>query len=270
MRQRLAALRWAAADTLREARLHARELGVAPAATLALSRVVGGTRQPRPPLWPLRLPGYRHPFYYREGTSDARVARNVLGRREYDCVAFLPGVETIFDLGGNVGAASFHLLHAYPRARIVFVEPDADNLRVARKNLAPWAGQVTFVPAGVWDETTDLVLDRGHYRDGGDWSFQVRPAHPGEVADLRGITVNDLLALSGFDRIDLVKMDIEAAEATVFRGNIAWLADTGAMAVELHGPTCESALAHALNGYEFDRAVAGELTVLTNLKPAGA
>ncbi len=268
MRQRLAALRWTAGDTLRQARAHARELGAAPAATLALSRLVGRTPQRHPPLWPLPLPDYRYPFLYREGTSDALVARNVLGRREYDCVSSLPHVETIFDLGGNVGAASFHLLHAYPNARVLFVEPDAGNLRVARKNLEPWAGQVTFVHAGVWDATTDLVVDRGGYRDGGEWSFQVRPARPGETADLRGVTVNDLLDLSGFDTIDLLKMDIEAAEAPVFRGDLAWLDRTRNAAIELHGPDCEAALAHALTGYASERAHSGELTVLTDIHPA--
>lgn len=268
MRHRLAALRWTLADTLREARAHARELGAPAAATLAVSRLVGRTPQARPPLWPLRLPGYRHPVHYREGTSDVLVLRQVLGGREYDCVSGEPAVRTIFDLGGNVGAASFHLLHAYPRATVVFVEPDADNLRVARRNLAPWAGQVTFVQAGVWDASVDLTVDRGGYRDGGEWAFQVRPTRPGETADLRGVTVADLLQLSGAATIDLLKMDIEAAEATVFRGDTAWLARTRTLAVELHGPACEAALAHALTGYAADRSTSGELTVLKNIRRA--
>ena len=236
MRHRLAALRWTLADALREAREHARELGAPAAATLAVSRLVGRTPQARPPLWPLRLPGYRHPVHYREGTSDALVLRQVLGGREYDCVSGEPAVRTIFDLGGNLGAASFHLLHAYPRATVVFVEPDADNLRVARRNLAPWAGQVTFVQAGVWDASVDLTVDRG-YRDGAEWSIQVRPTRPGEAADLRGVTVNDLLRDCGAGTIDLVKMDIEAAEATVFRGDTAWPPSTTAAITSSSNPT---------------------------------
>jgi len=269
MRHRLAALRWTLADALREARGHARELGAAAAATLAVSRLVGRTPQARPPLWRLRLPGYRHPFHYREGTSDALVVRQVLGGREYDCVSRVTDVRTVFDLGGNIGAASFHLLHAYPRARVVFVEPDAGNLRVARRNLAPWAGQVAFVRAGVWDASVDLTVDRGGYRDGSEWAFQVRPTRPGEAADLRGVTVNDLLRGCGAATIDLVKMDIEAAEATVFRGDTAWLAATRTLAVELHGPACEAALGHALAGYAAARSTSGELTVLRDIRRAG-
>ena len=267
MRRRLAHLRWTLAHLRWQAATYARELGVGPAATLALSGLIGGTPQPRPPLWPLHLRGYRHPFYYREGTSDKEVVRQVLGRREYDCVSGEPAVRTIFDLGGNIGAASFHLLHAYPRATVVFVEPDADNLRVARRNLAPWAGQVTFVRAGVWDASVDLTVDRG-YRDGAEWSIQVRPTRPGEAADLRGVTVNDLLRDCGAGTIDLVKMDIEAAEAVVFRGDTSWLAATRTLAVELHDADCVAALDHALTDYAADRSTSGELTVLKHIRRA--
>ena len=266
MRRRLAHWRWTLAHLRWLNATHARDLGAAPAAMLALSWLVGGTPQARPPLWRLRLPAYRHPFYYREGTSDKNVVRSVLGRREYDCVAHEAGVRTIFDLGGNIGAASFFLLHAYPDARVVFVEPDADNLRVARRNLAPWAGQVTFVQAGVWDASVDLTVDRGGYRDGAAWSFQVRPTRPGEVPDLRGVTVNDLLRDCGAATIDLVKMDIEAAEAVVFRGDTAWLGATRTLAVELHDPDCVAAFDEALRGYDADRSASDELTVLKGVR----
>lgn len=266
MRRRLAALRWHLEQAAGEAAADARELGGGPAATLALSGLIGGTAQAKPPLWPLHLRGYRHPFYYRAGTSDAQVVRQVLGRREHECVAHETGVRTVFDLGGNVGAASFFLLHTYPDARVTFVEPDAENLRVARRNLAPWAGQVTFVQAGVWDASVDLKVDRGHYRDGAAWSIQVRPTRPGEAADLRGVTVNDLLRDCGADGVDLVKMDIEAAEATVFRGDVSWLARTRTLAVELHDPDCVAALDSALAGYDAERTTSGELTVLKNIR----
>jgi len=265
LRQRLAHLRWQCAHATREATADARALGVAPAATLALGQVLGGTSQARPPLWSLRPRGFRHPFHYRPGTSDRLVVRQVLGRREYDCVAHETGVRTIFDLGGNIGAASYFLLHAYPDAQVVFVEPDGDNLRVARRNLAPWAGQVAFVQAGVWDASVGLTVDRGGYRDGEAWSIQVRPTRPGETADLRGVTVNDLLRDCGAATIDLVKMDIEAAEAVVFRGDTAWLAATRTLAVELHDADCVAAFDAALTGYDFVRSVADELTVLTGI-----
>lgn len=272
MRDRLVSLRRTLGDWLREGRIHRRDFGAASAATLALSRLLGRGRPPqaRPPLWPLRPPGFAHPAYYREGTSDSLVLRQVLGRREYACVGDLDNVETVFDLGGNVGATSLYLLHRYPRARVIFVEPDAGNLRVARRTLAPWAGQVTFVQAGVWDDSVGLRVERGSYRDGREWSIQVRPVRPGEAPDLLGVTVNDLVALCGVTRIDVLKMDIEAAEATVLRGDVSWLKITRAMAVELHGPDCAAALDAALAGYDCERSESGELTVVRDIRPRAA
>jgi FkbM family methyltransferase len=260
LRSRLSALRWQLADTWREAKMHAREfVSWKVARRLAYSRWM--SRGDSAKLWPLNLPGFAHPIYYRQGTSDVLVLRQVLAGREYDCVAHEPGVTTLFDLGGNIGAATFFLLHYYPEARVVFVEPDSGNLRVAQATLAPWAGQVTFVQAGVWDQSVGLNVERGQYRDGGEWAFQVRPVRPDETADLQGVTINDLLTQSGFDRIDLMKIDIEAAEETVFQGDTSFLARTKTLAIELHGPSCEAAVEAAVGAYPHMKTVVGETAI---------
>lgn len=209
----------------------------------------------------VRFPGFPHPIHYRPRSSDPDVIRQVFGLREYRCAIGLLGVEYILDCGANIGLTSLYLLHHYPAARAVVVEPDAGNMAVCRKNLAPFGDRVTFVQAGVWSASVPLVVDRGGYRDGREWSIQVRPARAGESPDLTARTVPELLAAGGFPRADIVKMDIEAAEAEVFTGPTDWVNSVRTLVIELHGPECERAVAKALSGRLACVGICGELTI---------
>ena len=249
----------------REIRTFAAAIGLPAAVRLWFAaRCLTGFRSLR--LSRIRPAGYDYPLYYRAGGSDARVIEQVLVHQEYAAVAALPGVEFIIDCGANIGCTTFYLLHRYPLARAVVVEPDAGNMAVCRRNLAPFRDRVTFVEAGVWPVAGPLVVDRGSYRDGAEWSIQVRPARPGEKPDVNAVTVPDLLAAAGFPRIDLLKIDIEGAEAELFDATAAgWLNTTRNLVVELHGPACERAVDEALAGFRFDRATTAELTIFLNL-----
>lgn len=219
----------------------------------------------------VRLPRYRYPVYYRLGGSDPLVVRHVFANREYAPIAALPDVRFIVDCGANIGCTTFYLLHRYPDARAVVVEPDAGNMAVCRKNLAPFRGRVTFVEAGVWSSAGPLVVERGKFGDGAEWSYQVRPARDGERVDVNAVTVPDLLAAGGFPRADILKVDIEGAEAEVFGPTAAnWLPLVRNLAIEIHGPDCERIVSSALSGFRFEPGRSGELTLFKNISAPGA
>lgn len=218
------------------------------------------------PVARVRPAGFRYPLYFRPGGSDPFVIDQVFVQREYEAVARLPGVSFILDCGANIGCTTYYLLHRYPGARAVVVEPDPGNMALCRRNLAPFRGRVTFVQAGVWSAPGPLVVERGAYRDGTEWSFRVRPAGAGEAADVTAVTVPELLAAGGFPRADLLKIDIEGSETEVFgRGSDDWLRVTRNLAIETHGPECERAVAGALAGYRFAPGTSGELTLFLGL-----
>jgi FkbM family methyltransferase len=170
-------------------------------------------------------------------------------------------VRYIVDCGANIGLTTLYLLHHYPAAQAVVVEPDAGNMRVCRRNLAPFARRVTFVQSGVWSASLPLVVERGRYADGGEWSFQVRPAMTGEQADLIAQTVDDLLNAGDFPRADILKMDIEAAEAELFAGPTEWLDRVRMLVIELHGQECERVVERAVAGRLARVGMCGELTL---------
>ena len=235
-------LRWHAESIARQARTDATCLGLAAALALAVGEVEARVRGQAGPARRAVLRGYRHPIHFRPGTSDRDVLTQVLGEQEYGCVAAEANVRTILDLGGNIGLTAFYLLGCYPAARLTLVEPDRANLAVARRTLAPFARRVRCVPAGVWGEATDLVVERGGFRDGKEWAYQTRPNRPDERSEFRAVTLPQLLTLSRFDRVDLLKIDIESAERSLFGAAARpdeWLARVGTLVIETHGPECE-------------------------------
>jgi len=177
-----------------------------------------------------------HPLLIRANTSDFNVFQQVFIEEEYAGVADLPDVGLIVDAGANVGYSSIYFLSKYPDCQIVAIEPDPSNFATLQRNLAPYAGRVTLLQAGLWSHRTGLALQHAAYRDGREWSKQVRECEPAEAAEMEAIDVATILSDSHSERISLLKMDIEGAEAVVFAapGCRDWLDKVDAMAVELH------------------------------------
>jgi FkbM family methyltransferase len=210
----------------------------------------------------VRPDGYKYPIHYRLGTSDISVIRQVFVKREYECVVHEEDVSFIIDCGANIGCTSYFFLHHYPEARVIAVEPDPGNFAMCRRNLEPFGERVTLVNSGVWPTSAPLCIERGSFRDGREWSFQVRLASEGEQPDLMGTTILELIRNSGFEDVDLLKIDIESAERELFSGDVqGWLSHTRRLAIELHGPECERVFLEAMAGYCSDFRRSGELTI---------
>jgi FkbM family methyltransferase len=209
----------------------------------------------------LHLAGYAGPFRYRRVSSDRYVFNEVFLSDQYACVARLPGVCTIVDLGANIGATSVYLLHAYAGARVIAVEPDAGNFAMLEQNLAPYGGRATAVRKAAWHRAEPLVIHRGGFRDGAEWSFQVASADPA-VSDVEGITLEQLMHDYGVDSVDLLKIDIEGAERWVLSAGIGGcLNRVRTLAIELHDDECRAAYAAAIDGHRGRTTRHGELTV---------
>lgn len=61
-------------------------------------------------------------------------------------------------------------------------------------------------------------------------------------------TIPSFLGHYSIPRVDILKMDIEGAEAAIFLSNPeAWLSRTELLIIEMHGPKIESLLSRSLN-----------------------
>jgi FkbM family methyltransferase len=206
-----------------------------------------------------------HQLLLRAGTSDPSVFRQIFFEREYEPLMGLNDVKLIVDCGANVGYSSAFLLTQFPSSHVIAVEPDPDNFNILSKNLEPYNNRAVAVRAGVWSNSHPLKVVRSAYRDGREWSVQVRPTKAGEEPDLVAVSVPSLLESSGFDRISLLKVDIEGAEVVVFGSDVEWLDLVDAIAIELHDDSHfgngSNAFLSAIRGRGFNTTVSGELTI---------
>jgi len=178
----------------------------------------------------VREPGLEHPFFLRVPSSDHQTYNQVFQRREY-AIRTRQAPRVILDAGANVGLASLWFVREFPEARILAVEPEAENFRLLEKNTAPYPN-ITPVRAALWQENGTMQLDASLE----SWCCRLAEdgATPEKVQDVRTVTVATLMEEHGLDAIDLLKVDIEGAEKEVFTDPSAWLGKVSAVIVELH------------------------------------
>jgi FkbM family methyltransferase len=178
--------------------------------------------------------GARHPVWIRSDSSDRDVFHDIFIAGEYAGLAGLTDVRLVLDCGANVGYTAAYFLSRFPHCHVVAVEPDPGNCALLTRNLATYGDRASVLRAAIWSHPARLTLAPDRYRDGRDWARQVRLAAPDEPVDFDGVDIGSLLAASGHDRISLLKMDVEGAEAVIFAGNTQWLDQVDAIAIELH------------------------------------
>jgi FkbM family methyltransferase len=188
--------------------------------------------------------------------------REVLGNEQYACLRGLTDVRTIVDAGANVGAAAVFLLNAYPHARLIALEPDAGNFEMLERNLSAYGPRAVSLRKALWCRQEPLAVRRGHFRDGGEWTFQVAPTQPAEESDVEGLTLAQLLGEYGIASIDILKMDIEGAERLVFGSPDGFPLDrVKTIAVELHDEECRQVFLNSVRGVSASLTRHGEVTL---------
>lgn len=219
-------------------------------------------------LFPIKVKGSRHIFFGRFGSSDPAVFKQIFVEREYSCLRNVHSPKLIIDCGANVGYSSIWFLNRYPNAHLIAIEPDAGNFALCQKNLWPYRDRVKFVKGAVWPYETRLSLVNG--KDKREWAFQVREfarnEKNNEKNSVQGYEIGALLKESGFDEIDILKIDIEKAEKMLFTGRYeSWLNKVKNIVIELHDEECEEIFFKALSPYRYRFSKSGELTVCKNI-----
>jgi FkbM family methyltransferase len=215
-----------------------------------------------------------HPLYFRLGSSDLDVFDQIFIDLEYAPLCDMREVHLVVDCGANVGYSSAFFLSQFPSCHVIAVEPEPSNFAMLKRNLHAYGARAEAVHAGIWPQSALLKVSQERYRDGREWTVQVRPCEAHEEPDFRGVSIASLLDSSGFARISLLKMDIEGAEAIVFQGKVDWLDRVDAIAIELHDDSSfgrATEIFHAaIHGRGFEESCSGELTICRRAEPGAA
>lgn len=216
--------------------------------------------------FPLYVPLHKGPLYFRAGTTDLMVFwQNIIGD-EYRCLADVENPELIIDCGANVGYSAAHFLTKHPKSHLIAIEPDDGNFELLRRNLAPYTHRCTLIKSGVWSTTTGLVISENQMGEGGEWGIMVREVRPGEEPTMMAVDIGSLLRGSSYQRIGILKIDIEGAEESVFSTPPEWIDRVDNMVIELHNERCIDLCHEAIASRNFLRSRCDELYVFKRPK----
>jgi FkbM family methyltransferase len=169
----------------------------------------------------------------RSHTTDISVLKELLVGNSYEPLPADLDVETVVDLGANVGLSYRWLRSRYPRARFICVEPDPGNLEILRANVRAVDDRTVIHGVCVGGRERRVALAT----TSGEWGFRMTDGLDGGIDVM---TMDGLLEDAGFDHIGVLKCDIEGAEAEVFADCSSWIDRVDAMSVECHSDVMQT------------------------------
>ena len=214
----------------------------------------------------LRSKYAQYPLICRSNSSDSAVFFQIFLENEYSCLRDISDVNWVIDCGANVGYSSVYFLNCFPNCKVIAIEPDEENFRVLKENLEPYKDRAKAIKSAIWSDKVGLKISEICDGDGREWSRQVRACQPEESPEIEAIDLNTLIEEEQIDRVSILKMDIEGAEAVVFAENYeSWLKNVENIAIELHDGTQfgsgSAAFFQAISDRNFNISKSGELTV---------
>jgi FkbM family methyltransferase len=186
----------------------------------------------------------------RAKTADIHIFEQIFVLR--DCgVKLHSEPQFIVDAGAHIGCTALFFASSFPRANITAIEADMGNYQLLLRNTRDHQ-RIRAIHAAVWHRPEAVVIANPQEDP---WGFRIKPAD-GECTTIRGVTIPTIISECGFEKIDLLKLDIEGAEREIFEaGDLDWMNRTDTIMVELHDrfrPGCEAAFLRAATRFGFE------------------
>jgi FkbM family methyltransferase len=172
--------------------------------------------------WNIEYPVNNEPtkITLRKYDSDLYVFNQVILNEGYRTILNLLndyGVDSprIIDAGSNIGLTTLYFRRFLPQSQIVCIEPSSENVQVMKANLDEnQMKDVQVFAKGLWNCNTFLTR-KTDFRDNLSWAFAVEEGP--ECADaIKTITLQEIMNQMKWENADVLKIDIEGAEAVLF------------------------------------------------------
>jgi FkbM family methyltransferase len=194
----------------------------------------------------IRVDGSR--VLLRSNAVDCKLLAEVFGG-----IYALPGQyspKRIMDLGANIGLSALYFHRQYPEASIACVEPAPKNFSMLSRIVSLNALPATLFDCAIGPEAGSTAL----YDTVDPSCCTLLP--DGERGEnqitVQQKTVPEIMALLHWDRIDLLKIDIEGYERFLLRDNAVWLSRISCIVGEIHNGYDFRQLRKDLGRYDFE------------------
>lgn len=138
-------------------------------------------------------------------------------------------INTIVDLGANIGIETIRFAKMYPQASIFSVEAATENYRTLLLN-TNGNPNCTCVHGTIWHKATPLTLTK-HTLDSQTW--RVQETENSSDANTQGITFSEIMEKYNIKEVDILKVDIEGAEKQLFSESCKqWIGNVKCIIVE--------------------------------------
>lgn len=194
-------------------------------------------------------------LHYRFNRGDLQSIREVWLDASYT-LPFPLQPRTILDLGANIGMTSLWFQQRYRPAQLLAVECDPDNAAVTRLNYSSNHLPGEVLEAAVGASVGKALFQRSSTSNLGTLvSTTANALSDPRTIEVPTISLPDLLSQFEGQSVDLIKMDIEGAEESVFSSETEWLNQTQALIIEWHAdrinpaPLIEKIIHHGFRHY---------------------
>ena len=196
---------------------------------------------------PVTVGGRRLRVRFRRNQSDLYILRENFLYEIYDFPyeQQLGRVAAVVDLGANIGLSGLWFQARLPGARLVCVEPVEENVELLRRNAEDNGFAWTIEHAAIAGRSGTVQLYPNEWWSSSSTTRSVSEARTGSRTRLehvlrlppvatRAWSVPDLMARCGLETIDVLKVDVEGAEAELFAGDTSWLDAVRLVVMEIH------------------------------------
>lgn len=163
------------------------------------------------------LNGRKLPFVFPDSGNMREQLQQVFSGKAYPVPTLPSGhrIETIVDIGSNVGAAAIWFLGFAPQARIVCFEPAQQNYECLRHNLASFSA-AEAIPCGLYSSERTVALYHGVHQcmEHSMFASSETSTQSETIAIKRASTEFDRL---GLERISILKIDTEGCEMPILK-----------------------------------------------------
>lgn len=186
-------------------------------------------------------------LYLRTYTGDIDIFYEIFFKKIYVLSARPASrVNTVVDLGANVGLSALYFLQHYPQARVICVEPEPSNFKMLTKNLQTEiaTGKVTALELAAMGKDGLVSFESAEAK------YNSRVVD-GADRKVPAVSMPTLMHRCEIDHIDLLKIDVEGAEKYIFSGNLNWLQKVDDILIEIHSNEDHLLCMQAFEQYNF-------------------